>query len=440
MSAAPGTRRRGTLARLAQDAETQSELVVALFRTLLVAVVLAAPSVVAPSEPGAQFYAVAGSAAAYSLLLTVLLYRRVTVPGRRALSLLGDIGFLTVLIHYSDGLKGGLFGLYYLTVIVGGMWYGTPGALGAAAVATLGSVGCLAYDPAGGVLYLQLQRLMMPHATLLFLAAMLTAYLAEAWRSERRTVTEHQTALTQFKLQMDMAQELQTLILPPTLPKVPGIEIGVRARQAAVVVGGDYYDALTFPDGAIALCSADVSGKSVPGQLRLPLVKYAFRICAQTYRAPSKVMAELGKLLYHELPPGMTVSMVYALFEPAENRVQLARAGHCPPLHLSAATGEVTEVWDPKGVLFGVEPSLRYASAEVPFEPDDYFVLFTDGAIEAQDRRGNELEVGGLAKMLAQATPESAQDLANWLFGELETYEVGAKRDDLTLIVVRRAG
>jgi len=437
------TVRRGPAGRGARDDESQSDHVVSLFRTLLVAVVLLAP-VVAPAgqAAGRLFYALAAGAALYAVGVALLLKWRVRFPGRRVLVLAADILLLTLLVRYAGGLRGGggLFGLYYLTVIVGAMWFGVVGAVSAATLATLSYVTVLLYDGVARpeMLFVSLQRLMMPHATLLFLAAMLSAWLAEAWRAERRQVDEHRTALSQFKKQMDMAQELQSLILPPSLPRVPGVEIGVRARQAAVVVGGDYYDAVTFPDGAVGLCSADVSGKSVPGQLRLPLVKYAFRVCAQHFREPGAVMGQLGRLLYQELPREMFVSMVYLLAEPRENRLRLSRAGHCPPLRLEARTGEVSEIWQPKGVVFGVEPDLRYDVSELPFEPDDYFVLYTDGAIEAQDRRGNELEVGGLARMLKEATPESAQDLANWLFGELEAYEVGAKRDDLTLIVLRR--
>ncbi len=420
--------------------DNESDLIVALFRTLLVAVVLIMPTVAASDMPKGQFYGVAGGAAMYCLVSAVAIYRRVVLTGLRPIFLAVDTLLLTALISHTGGLHGGLFGLYYLTVIVGAMWFGAAGAVGSAAFATLCAVSAVQFQPGiSPERSLRLmQQLLMPNAELLFLAAVLAGYLAESWRQERRQTDEQQKVLDQFKRQMDMAQELQTLVLPPTLPKVAGVEIGIRARQAAVVVGGDYYDAVAFPDGAVGVCSADVSGKSVPGQLRLPLVKYAFRVCAQQFRQPEIVMPKLGGILYRELPPEMFVSMVYAVVEPARNRLKMGRAGHCPPLKLVASSGEVQELWEPTGCVFGVEPDMRYDVARIPFEPDDYVVFYTDGAIEALDKRGNELEVGGLAEMLSQAAPESAQDLANWLFGEIEAYEVGAKRDDLTLLVIRR--
>jgi sigma-B regulation protein RsbU (phosphoserine phosphatase) len=430
---------------MVRDAENESEIVVALFRTLLVLLVLVTPATVSVSAfHDHRFNWTVGSAAVYSLVVLLLLGRRVRLRARRPLALMIDIVYLTLLIHYTGGLRGGggLFALYYLTVIVGAIWFGMVGAIGAAAFATVcyGLVLVLTHpspEYARSLPY-DLQHLMTPHALLLFLAAVLCAYLAEAWRHERRQVDEHRAVLSEFAQQMDMARELQTLILPPSLPKVAGIEIGVRARQAAVVVGGDYYDAVVFPDGAMGVCSADVSGKSVPGQLRLPLVKYAFRVCAQQFRQPEIVMPQLGRIFYQELPPEMFVSMAYCVIEPQRNRFKMCRAGHCPPLLLVAATGEVRELEQPRGVVFGVEPDLKYDVGRVPFLPDDYLVLYTDGAVEAQNRRGQELETEGLARLLATATPESAQDLANWLFGEIEAFEVGEKRDDLTLVVIRR--
>jgi sigma-B regulation protein RsbU (phosphoserine phosphatase) len=434
---------RPWLRLLSGDAENESEAVVALFRALLAALVLISPAAVgAMPAGGSRFYWVAGSAAVYSLVVGLMLSRRVQWKARRPLELGLDIAYLTLLIHYTGGLRGGggLFGLYYLTVIVGSMWFGVVGSIGAAALATLCYVLVLVYAGPSNPWerFHQLQRLMMPHAVLLFLAAVLTAYLAEAWRHERRQVGEHRAVLDQFKKQMDMAQELQTLILPPALPNAPGVEVGVRTRQADLGVGGDYYDAVVFADGAVGICIADVSGHGVTGQLRLPLVKYAFRVCAQHYRQPEVVIPNLNQLLCRELPPDMNVGMVYAVIEPQRNRIKMCRAGLWPPLLLVASNAETRELWQPAGVVLGVEPDLKYDVARIPFLPDDYLVFYTDGAVEAQNLRGKQLDIDGLVTMLGQATPESAQDLANWLFGELADYERGAKRDDLTLVVVRR--
>lgn len=432
-------RAQGWIRERLEFAESGSDVIVALFRTLLVVIVLFAPSLAGDSQ-NRRFYLGVGAAGLYALAILIWLSRKGSVRVLRPLILVVDTILLAAVVQLGGSLQGGLFGLFYLAVIVGSMWFGAVGSIGAAAIATLCSLVYIMLD-AGllpGDRLAQIQRLMAPHVELLFLAAFLSGYLAETWRGAQRRAEEQQVILDQFRQQMDMARELQTLVLPPELPRVPGLEIGVRARQAAVVVGGDYYDAVAFSDGALGVCSADVSGKSVPGQLRLPLVKYAFRVCALQFRQPEQVMPRLANILYRELPDEMFVTMAYAVIEPRRDRLKLCRAGHCPPLKLVAATGAVEQLYEPGGIAFGIEPDMPYEVGRIPFLPEDYLVFYTDGAIEALDRRGRELEVDGLAELLAQSAPESAQDLANWLFAELERYEEGAKRDDLTIIVVRR--
>lgn len=419
-----------------RDTLGESEGVVALFRTLIAAVVLIAPSAVQTVERRLSFYLWVGAAGLYSLVTSVLVYKRIRFPYQRVLFLVLDILWLTLLIHHFHGLQGGLFPLYYLTVVIGAMWFSLPGAIGAAALATIAYIGGMLLTEEPGRLYAELRYNVLPQALLLFLTAILSAYLAEAWHAERQRAEQHEEVLEQFRKQMDMAQELQKLVLPPDLPTIAGLELGVRTRQAAVVVGGDYYDAVRFGQDALGLVCADVSGKSVPGQLRLPLVKYAFRTCAELFREPTRVVEQMNRLLYDELPAEMFVSLMYVLFEPGTEKLTMA-GQHCPPLRLAASTGEVTTV-ETKGVVLGVEPDIKFPTVEVPFAADDYLVLYTDGVIEAKDRRGYELEVGGLIRILSEATPESAQDLANWLFSVLEEYETGEKHDDLTIVVARR--
>ncbi|NUQ00130.1 MAG: serine/threonine-protein phosphatase [Armatimonadetes bacterium] len=419
-----------------RDTLLESEGVVALFRTLLVAVVLVAPTAANAPVSGAGFYLIVAVAGLYCLLATLPIYKRLRLPFLRPLLLTTDILLLTVLIHNQGGVRGGLFPLYYLTVVIGAMWFSMPGAVGAAALATLLYIAGLWFSSEPDRIYYLLRYEVLTQVLLLHLTAILCAYLAEAWHAERRQAEESRQIVAQFARQIDMAQELQTLILPPTLPLVAGLEVGVRTRQAAVVVGGDYYDGIAFSDGTLGLCCADVSGKSVPGQLRLPLVKYALRVCAAQFQEPQAVVQQLNRLLYDELPPEMFVSLVYVLVEPSSGRVRLA-GKHCPPLQLVARTGQVVEV-PLRGVVLGLEPDLKYEVVEIELAPDDYLLLYTDGAIEAKDRRDRELEVSGLLKLLSEATPESAQDLANWLFQAIEEHEVGAKHDDLTLVVLRR--
>ena len=78
-----------------------------------------------------------------------------------------------------------------------------------------------------------------------------------------------------------VAEALQRSLLPE-LPTLPGLTVASRyeAATVGVDVGGDWYDVLALPDGAVGLAIGDVMGHDLPaaatmGQLRSMVRSYA---------------------------------------------------------------------------------------------------------------------------------------------------------------------
>ena len=76
----------------------------------------------------------------------------------------------------------------------------------------------------------------------------------------------------------DVVAELQQALLPAALPVLPGLSIAARYLVAAPdqAAGGDWFDVIPLPDGAVALVVGDVVGHGVAasaamGQLRAVL-------------------------------------------------------------------------------------------------------------------------------------------------------------------------
>ena len=66
-----------------------------------------------------------------------------------------------------------------------------------------------------------------------------------------------------FERQLHIARTLQRSLLPPSVPRIPGMELAARYRAAGEgnEVGGDFYDAFESSDGAWILTIGDVCGK-----------------------------------------------------------------------------------------------------------------------------------------------------------------------------------
>ncbi|GAB2575569.1 PP2C family protein-serine/threonine phosphatase [Streptomyces capparidis] len=174
------------------------------------------------------------------------------------------------------------------------------------------------------------------------------------------------------------ALALREALLPSRLPCVPGVRLGVRHRCGADG-GGDWYDALVLPEGALGLSVGGVTGTgpaaaAAMGRLRTSLRAYA----VMEGEDPVAVLSDL-ELLLHMTEPARSATALFVHTEPARRRLVLAGAGHCPPLLVGEGRTELVEtsLSAPLGMLGCWEAP----SAELSVEPGETLVLYTDGLL-----------------------------------------------------------
>ncbi|HET6547352.1 MAG TPA: GAF domain-containing protein, partial [Solirubrobacter sp.] len=131
------------------------------------------------------------------------------------------------------------------------------------------------------------------------------------------------------------AQTLQRALLPPHLPQVEGLELAATYRAAGEgnEVGGDFYDVFAQADGSWALVVGDVCGKGPQAAAVTALARYTLRAHAVAGLRPSYQLARLNDALLRQRAPGfVTVALARLELTDGGARVQLATAGHPPPI------------------------------------------------------------------------------------------------------------
>ncbi|MFD8802200.1 SpoIIE family protein phosphatase [Streptomyces atroolivaceus] len=221
---------------------------------------------------------------------------------------------------------------------------------------------------------------------------------------------------------------LQRSFLPDRLPEVPGAELAVRYQPAAddAEIGGDFYEALETPDGLL-LAIGDVAGHSLKAAMIMGEVRHALRAYAIEGHDPRALLERLDALLVR-LRPAMTVTVCLVLVEPGARRIQVANAGHIPPVlrYPDGSTRYLTE----HGPLLGLNlPHPPAVGHDVP--ADSTLLLLTDGLIEVP---GDDLDdsLNELGSSLSRA-PGEVEDLCDVL---LDTFGKG-KTDDIALLAAR---
>jgi phosphoserine phosphatase RsbU/P len=226
------------------------------------------------------------------------------------------------------------------------------------------------------------------------------------------------------------AEALQRSLVPSALPVVPGAEMAGRYIPGSGSVGGDWYDVFILPSGELCVVTGDVAGSGLPAAVIMGRMRSALRAYALESRDPAEVLTKLDRKMQHFEPEALA-TVLYAVIEPSLDRMQVASAGHLPPVLVGPGQPAVlTDIVN--GPMIGVSSGERRPVNTVKIPPGALVCFYTDGLVE---RRGEPIDAGmaRLCRALAAELPDTA---CAAVMGALVGSEPA--RDDIALLIIRR--
>ena len=209
-----------------------------------------------------------------------------------------------------------------------------------------------------------------------------------------------------YQQELSVAVALQRSLLP-ALPEIAGV-IAVahyESASAAAAVGGDFYDLIALPDGAVAMAIGDVAGHDIDAAAQMGQLRGLLRACAYEGGSadPGSVLDRLDRLVIG-LGLGTLATVTYACAvpvagEPGSWRLHVATAGH-PPLVWHRPDGTVVQLDEPRGLMIGVDAGRPRATVSYDLPAGSTVVAYTDGLVE---HRGADLDAGTGALLAALA-------------------------------------
>lgn len=232
---------------------------------------------------------------------------------------------------------------------------------------------------------------------------------------------------------IDVAERFQRAALPASLPVDPRFELHrfYESADAALLVGGDWYDAFVLKDGRIGLSIGDVAGHGVEAAALMSSVRNAIRM-ALVFEPDLDTLLESVDYLFRSEATDRFCTTAIAVFDPASRVIRVVSAGHPSPLLWE--DGDVHEL-APRGV-----PPLGYVElAQQPAHVNTYqlksgslIVFYTDGLIEWQRKPAQGLDA--LYCALRDPAVRSAEDPA---LAIRNACIKGAHADDVAILTVR---
>ncbi|MEU9142390.1 PP2C family protein-serine/threonine phosphatase [Streptomyces sp. NPDC048349] len=220
-----------------------------------------------------------------------------------------------------------------------------------------------------------------------------------------RHAAEHLARMLEVERSRSRLAKVTEELLPSRLPRVPGVQLAARHRTGPRG-GGDWYDALPLPEGALGLAVGSVTGSgpsavAAMGRLRASLRAYA----VMEGEDPVAVLSDL-ELLLRLTEPARSATALFAYCEPAERKIILAGAGHAPPLLIGERRTEYVEtsLSAPLGMLSCWEAP----SVDIEPAPGETVLLYTDGLLR---RTGDPMD-RAYARLhaAAAAVPRAARE------------------------------
>ncbi len=498
LAPATSTARSGGWGQVESPVEArEAELIVALFRTLVLLSVLIGPRLIGmPVTYQIGEIWLAAVAGIYNIVTALGSLLPTRYGLRRPFIVAMDLLLITLWIQLSGQWE--LRPFYVIVVVVAALWFRVFGGVLTAAFCNFFFLFIwfrAQADPAVTPGHLVSGTLAI-HIAMLFLVGCLVGSIAEAQERERERRLEDQLLIANYQREIDISAQLQPSLIashwleegeaPHTsgapgaqvvgqmLPAEASLEIGAAMQSARSLGGGDYFDLIPLGEGRTGICIADVSGKSVRAQARLPLLKYSLRALAPLYAQPDKLVERLNATLSPDLQPELYIAFCYIVLDPRAQVLAWCNAGHIAPLLLQncgeAGGLEITRL-KTHGPALGMFADAQYSSGsaarEMAWEKGDELLLYTDGLTDAfsyrnsedgeaqlkklatrlceqKDRPARELarELVSLATAILDDAPplQRAQDVLNQISEggrHHDEGEAGRHRDDITLVLAR---
>ncbi|HLZ39972.1 MAG TPA: GAF domain-containing protein [Candidatus Sulfotelmatobacter sp.] len=236
---------------------------------------------------------------------------------------------------------------------------------------------------------------------------------------------------------LSLARELQGRLLPQTNPKLAHLDVAAKFVPARTI-GGDLYDFIPYSMSRLGIVIGDVSGKGAPAAIYAALVSGIIRSHAPIEPAPSEMLSAVNLSLAERRIEAQFVSIIYAVWDDAQRTLTVSNSGLPRPIYVHGGKNEVIEA---TGLPLGLFDEAEYDEFEFRMKPGDMFVFFSDGMLDARNRKGELFGRGRVETIVGECADKSAACVVDSLFKAVAEHSAGVETfDDQTVVAIRVRG
>ena len=249
------------------------------------------------------------------------------------------------------------------------------------------------------------------------------------------SLTKATTAQKKAMVELNIAKDIQESSVPNNFPERKDVDL-FAYMSPAKEVGGDFYNFVLIDDTHLGLVMADVSGKGVPAALFMMasniLLSERLRVCAK----PSEALEFLNNRICIHNKTNMFVTIWVGILDITTGHVIACNAGHDDPaIYKKKGYFEVAK--SKHNLAVGALEEATYEDYEFDIEKGDKIFLYTDGVVEAMNKKDELFGFDRMIEVLNANRGKSPKEIIKHVKLRVDEFANGREQfDDITMLCV----
>jgi phosphoserine phosphatase RsbU/P len=252
---------------------------------------------------------------------------------------------------------------------------------------------------------------------------------------ENKRLFKEQMSQKIMESELEFASKIQQMLIPDQLPNGALYELS-GIYQPHYKVGGDYYDVVELPDGKLAFCIADISGKGMAAALLMANFQAIFYSLITRPLTLEEIIQEMSRSVHRVTKGDRFITVFLAKYEPATRTLHYINAGHTPPFLLM---GDEVHRLQNGTMIIGYEPELPFVEiGGICLTEPAILFSYTDGLTDLRNPFDQTFDDDLLEAYLRENAHLPAKELNTRLLHHIETFrDTEPYPDDVTVLTCR---
>ncbi len=252
---------------------------------------------------------------------------------------------------------------------------------------------------------------------------------------ENKRLFRNQVAQERMNKEIELAREVQSLLIPQSLPKLKNFELS-SIYIPHFNVGGDYYDCLSIDKDRYLICLADISGKGVSAALLMSNLQANLRQLTKRFTTLEQLVTQLNESVFTLTGGDRFLTLFVAEITPEQGSIHYINCGHISPLLYS--DGVIHKLTTGSTVLGAFDHLPFIDHGYVHVTTASLLLIFTDGLTDLVNPDHEFFEIENIEAFVLKHHQKGAIEFNGHLMEQLEQFKGNQTfPDDITVLTCK---